>query len=353
MMSANLRAFLALIRWCEGTSGENGYRTIVGGDLFTDFSDHPRIVKSGVFSNGKAWRSSAAGAYQFLSDTWNECCEELKLPDFSPASQDAAAVYLIKRRGALHAVENGDLDNAINLCNKEWASLPGSPYGQPVKSLDACKLIFERAGGTLMQRAGTTPQAAPPAPGSAAPSLKEEIMAIPALAVAAIVEVIKAIPSLARVIKPDSKTVERNSRAVEIIGETLQKVTGEASVPGAAAKVLENPAMLSAAEAALKDRYYDLVEVGGGVAAAREIDRVFMATGKNVFASPSFLVAVMLIPLVYMAMVSVSFKLSFLPEWPSDIRVAVISSIVGVVIGSITGYYYGMMTSANKVAQEK
>src|SRR5512139_514782 len=110
MMSANLRAFLALIRFCEGTSGENGYRTIVGGDLFTDFSDHPRVLKSGVFASGTPWKSTAAGAYQFLSSTWDECKAALDLKDFSPDSQDKAAVFLIQRRGALHSVEEGNLD---------------------------------------------------------------------------------------------------------------------------------------------------------------------------------------------------------------------------------------------------
>ena len=95
MMSANLRAFLFLLRWCEGTSDADGYRRIVGGELFTDFSDHPRKLKSGIFASGKEWKSTAAGAYQFLATTWDECKAALDLPDFSPESQDKAAVFLI------------------------------------------------------------------------------------------------------------------------------------------------------------------------------------------------------------------------------------------------------------------
>lgn len=232
-MSANLRAFLALVRWCEGTSGENGYRTIVGGELFDSFNDHPRIRKSGVFNNGKAWSSDAAGAYQFLSTTWSDCRDACNLPDFSPASQDEAAVFLIKRAGALHAVEQGDLRNAIHLCCKTWASLPGAPYGQPVKTYDACAVIFERAGGTIMQAAGATPRTAPPAPEPSAPSLKEQIMAAPALIIAAAQALLPFIADLMR--ERGTKTSTRNSdildRAPELVPIILEM--GRAVVPDA------------------------------------------------------------------------------------------------------------------------
>lgn len=225
MMSANLRAFLALLRWCEGTSGENGYRTIVGGSLFTDFSDHPRLLKSGTFSSGKEWKSTAAGAYQFLASTWDECKSALDLPDFSPESQDQAAVFLIKRRGALHAIEEGDLDNAITICNKEWASLPGSPYGQPTKSMDSCRVIFERAGGTLMQRAGGPSPVPSPSPAAvpAAPSIGDKIMAAPAIVMAAAQSLLPLVIDLFRA--RGSKTASRNADILEQASEVAPILT--------------------------------------------------------------------------------------------------------------------------------
>lgn len=226
MMSANLRSFLFLIRWCEDTSGPDGYRTIVGGELFTDYSDHPRKLKTGTFANGKAWKSTAAGAYQFLQGTWDECRNTLDLPDFSPESQDRAAVFLIKRRGALHAVEEGNLDQAIQILNKEWASLPGSPYGQPTKSLEACKVIFTRAGGTLMQVGGATPSAPPPpTPAEPAPSVGDRIMAIPALVTAAASALLPLVVDLFKA--RGTKTSERNAEVVEAVGPTLIAIAKE------------------------------------------------------------------------------------------------------------------------------
>lgn len=131
--NANVRAFLALIKFTEGA----GYRTLFGGEQFSSFADHPRQAITRNLG-GKPITSTAAGAYQFLSRTWDECASACALPDFSPRSQDIGALFLIERRRALNAVLEGDWGTALARCSKEWASLPGSPYGQPVKSLETC-----------------------------------------------------------------------------------------------------------------------------------------------------------------------------------------------------------------------
>jgi lysozyme len=138
----NVQAFLALIRTGEGTTGPNGYRTLFGGGLFNDYSRHPNIaVTRGALT------STAAGAYQILYRTWVPTAAAYGLTDFSPASQDVAAVALIKGRGALADVIAGRFDTAIAKCNKEWASLPGSPYGQPTLTLDRAHAVLVMAGG--------------------------------------------------------------------------------------------------------------------------------------------------------------------------------------------------------------
>lgn len=144
----NVQAFLAVIRHAEGTAGPDGYRMLFGGRLFDNYADHPRIVVT-LPAGGGVISSSAAGAYQILERTWDDIQSHLELPDFSPASQDAAAVYLIERRGALEDVKAGNFDAAIAKVAKEWASLPGSPYGQPTKSLAEVTRIYTDAGGAL------------------------------------------------------------------------------------------------------------------------------------------------------------------------------------------------------------
>lgn len=138
----NVQAFLRVIRTGEGTADEAGYRRHYGGALFSSFADHPRKV----ITKGR-WSSSAAGAYQFLTGTWDETRRIMGLPDFSPASQDLGAVGRIAARRALDDVLAGRFETAVRKCALEWASLPGSPYGQPVISWERARAIYASAGG--------------------------------------------------------------------------------------------------------------------------------------------------------------------------------------------------------------
>lgn len=138
----NVRAMLAVIRAGEGTADEAGYRRIFGGRLFDSYADHPRVLVS-----KSGYSSTAAGAYQMLERVWDETRSVMSLPDFSPASQDMAALGRIAARGALDDVLAGRFAVAIGKLGKEWASLPGSPYGQPTMTLNKARAVFIAAGG--------------------------------------------------------------------------------------------------------------------------------------------------------------------------------------------------------------
>jgi muramidase (phage lysozyme) len=93
--------------------------------------------------------STAAGRYQINRPTWEHVSARLALTNFSPASQDDAAVELVKEAGALDAVNAGDLATAVERCAHIWASLPGSTSGQPEAKMAALIGAFVGAGGTL------------------------------------------------------------------------------------------------------------------------------------------------------------------------------------------------------------
>lgn len=144
--NSNVRAFLRMLRHGEGTSGENGYSVMFGGGTFDGFNDHPRKVITRKLG-GTAISSSAAGAYQFLTRTWDALVKQYGFKDFSPKNQDLACVALILGRKALDDVVAGRFEEAVRKCNKEWASLPGSPYGQPVVTMEQAKAEYENYGG--------------------------------------------------------------------------------------------------------------------------------------------------------------------------------------------------------------
>lgn len=126
----------ALLDTIAGPESNGHYDMMYGGKRFSDFSWHPNRkfrIKSGP---NKGDFSSAAGKYQFLTDTWNEYAHKLKLKDFSPASQDRAAwelardVYRKKTRGGdLNKAVLSDDPNVIAGIGKHlrgtWTSLPG------------------------------------------------------------------------------------------------------------------------------------------------------------------------------------------------------------------------------------
>jgi lysozyme len=169
LLTPERRALLNTIRYAEGTwlqGSQDGYRIIYGGRLFSGFHRHPEIVVVGNYV------SAAAGAYQFLPTTWKAAARELNLPDFSPTSQDQAALHLVHRRGALQRFDREGLSGEVLArLAPEWASLPshhgGSVYGQPVHSADALRSFYQRDLERQRRTASSTPRpAAPEAPPS-------------------------------------------------------------------------------------------------------------------------------------------------------------------------------------------
>lgn len=146
--NSNINAMLGVIKWAEGTDNDKGYNTIYSYHYFTDFSRHPnRKVCAGGYC------STAAGAYQFLYTTWLEERAKLGLKDFSPQSQDLAAVSRFKYRGVYNLVKSGRILEALDKLSYEWASLPASNgqgrYGQPIRSVQAVLNKFQSLGGQL------------------------------------------------------------------------------------------------------------------------------------------------------------------------------------------------------------
>lgn len=146
--NSQVLAFLALIRRGEGTADEAGYQRLVGGGHFSSWRDHPR---QSVQLGRLGINSTAAGAYQILSRTWDVVRRQAGLADFSPHSQDLAAVQLIRNRGALADVLAGRLGAALEKCSWEWASLPPFRYGgQGTISMNRAYALFENAGGVYV-----------------------------------------------------------------------------------------------------------------------------------------------------------------------------------------------------------
>jgi lysozyme len=133
----NIRKFLMLITFTEGTDRDGKpYNCMFTHKYFTGYENHPnQKIKAGGIT------STAAGRYQFLYRTWIN----LKLKDFSPENQDKGCIMLLKQRKAYDDIIAGNWESAIRKCNKEWASLPESPYGQPTHKMPECLKFLSNA----------------------------------------------------------------------------------------------------------------------------------------------------------------------------------------------------------------
>jgi len=151
-----IQALLSVIRYAEGTLGERGYNTGFNYNPIHDLSRHPMTVWGG---------SSASGAYQFMNYTWPGVASAAGLRDFTPLSQDIAALYQVQHKHGikLENVNSDNLEQIVHKLGAEWASLP-QPNGmskytfkgrpQPAKSMGSLKNQWQRAMGGDLPRMG-------------------------------------------------------------------------------------------------------------------------------------------------------------------------------------------------------
>lgn len=324
LQNPNIKAFLWLIRTGEGTTGEFGYRTHYGGSLFESFSDHPRkAITAG------SWTSTAAGAYQFLSKTWDGLVKQYGFSDFSPENQDKAAIRLIEGRGALVDVIAGRIESAIRKCNKEWASLPESPYGQPTLTMYRALEVYRVAGG-YFRPAGTL-----------AP-VEDKSMVAPFVA-AVLPSLVQAVPDLIRIFG-SSPQAEKNAKAAEIVVNAAKVATGAVNEQDLVEKIKSaDPETLVKLQEAVKEVWFDISVDPSGIKDARE----FNLKSDGFYKQPAFWITVMLMPLVYGVAGSVLGWFGA-AVFTQEVKIMVVSSVMSGVLGGIMGFWMGTSWSSHR-----
>lgn len=130
---------------------DDGYNVLVGSTpsdilTFDSYAAHPMI-------HNVACNSDAAGRGQFMGHYWPAYRDQLKLPDFGPASQRAWFYQLLKECHAVADIEAGNLDAALKATSSRWASFPYAPYNQHVNTVEFMTSAFVAAGGVLATQA--------------------------------------------------------------------------------------------------------------------------------------------------------------------------------------------------------
>ena len=90
------KAFIDMLAWSEGTDNgrqktrNHGYDVIVGGELFTDYSDH--LANLSPLKTQINRRRTLPASFRW----WDAYRKQLGLKDFSRKSQDAVALQQIR-----------------------------------------------------------------------------------------------------------------------------------------------------------------------------------------------------------------------------------------------------------------
>lgn len=162
------------------------------------------------------------------------------------------ALFLIKRRGALEDVIAGRFESAVKKCNREWASLPGSPYGQPTKTMADALDVYVKHGGTFD------------------PVQKEQDMA-PFIA-AALPALIQNAPALIRIFGNGERS-EKNAKAAELVAEIAKESTAQPTIEGAVNAIQNDPQAAAAYREAVHQRFSDLVAMSIQISEAEDKSR--------------------------------------------------------------------------------
>jgi muramidase (phage lysozyme) len=324
---SSVQAGLRVIRAGESSQDESAYTIINGGSHFSSFDDHPTPNLS-TYKGGKA-----AGAYQFLPSTWAGLKAQYGFTGFTPHEQDLGAVALICEKQAIDALQAGDWQEFLDRCRSTWVSLPRTLTGK-----------FATA-------AGIVPTVVTPT----ATATKERSM--PAI-LAALIPALLAkldISKITDLFKPGVPVTERNTQIGIQLFDLAKSTFGVPNEQAVIEHLDANPEAVVELKAKVFENWYAIMEEGGGggIAGARQADTstMMLAITNNkwwiVFTSPSFLMALCLLPLVYLVVLSIIGMIGNV-NWSNDVRAAIAGTVVGSILGGLIGYYYGQVTSKNR-----
>ena len=252
-----------------------------------------------------------------------------------------------RRNGCNALSDAGDIVGLGRLINR------GSARSQKPANGEADRLArTERAHAALgLAGASTGAAHADTQSTGAAYAPKEQSMPIAPILAAVLPQLVAAIPKLGRIFGSGSEVAERNVKAAELVVDAVTQATGAVNAQDAAERLAADPAAVQAATKAVDAIWYEITEAGGGgIDGARKADAAQRAAG-DLLHSASFWVALLLLPLVYLLVLSLIGMVGT-ATWSDDVRAGLAGSLISAVIGGLVGYYYGQTTSRNRTPGE-
>ena len=196
-------------------------------------------------------------------------------------------------------------------------------------------------------KAAPTPPPAPiEAPRAEVPAAQPKGKPMLPIIAALLPSLIEVIPKLGTLFGSGSEVATRNVKAAEVAFTIAKDALGATNEQQVVEQLKSDPAAVATVAKAIEDNWFQLSEAGGGgIDGARKADAAITSSG-DMLHSPSFWISLLLMPMAYAIVGSI---VGFWgKEWPAEVRSAIANGVIGLILGSVAGYYFGQTTSRNR-----
>jgi lysozyme len=191
---------------------------------------------------------------------------------------------------------------------------PVTPFPEPVAPIPVSPPVF------------------PPADPVTAPVSERKSFMAPVLAL--LPSLIALVPELAKLFGNQGPKTERNIAAITKVAELAVTATGATNLQEAVEKAQSDANARQAISNAVQSNWFEIVEVAGGIATAREFN--LKAALVPAWRMPAVWISVALLALVFMVVGSVLWG----NGWSNEIRLQVVTAVL-TVIGIVSSFWIG------------
>lgn len=305
-------------------------------------AEQSRLARAIILDHEAALKSASWGLFQIMGFNHKACGYETVL-DFAEAMRAGEREQLMAFCAFL---QSEGIDKPLR--DKNWAEFArrynGPEYAQnqyhtkiaaayTKRSLELPLVQLDQGTSYENPDLFITPKGQPMAPFLA--------LALPYL--------FDAVPKLLKTFTDDGVTVpQRNEQAIQIAVDVAKQALGAQNEQQLVDTLKVDPEAPAKVRTAI-DASWAMITDASGAPEARKADAEFVARGEPVYKSPSFLISIALLPVLYMVVGAVVGL--FGQPFSDDVRSAIANGVVGLILGGLSGYYWGSTTTRNRTPQ--
>jgi hypothetical protein len=163
---------------------------------------------------------------------------------------------------------------------------------------------------------------------------------------AALPALIDLVPKLGAMFSSGSAMSERNIKAAELVISAAKDAIGATNEQDLVQKIAADPAMAEAVRKGIEGVWFELQEVGGGIAAAREAaDKYLAPEAKGFWHNPAFWISLVLLAMPLLLLVDVFFVHP--ASYDTNLRTQIVTGVL-MVISIVGGFWLGSSMGSQK-----